>query len=174
MEDKKVRGSVVLGYLNFIKRTWGSDGLEECTDSIGLPMKHFEEIQWYNIDILKKIHQWIADEKGEKYIKRGGNYTVKDLGVLSYIVKFVNIKALLKKAPKSYEDAYNFGSVEIDIKDKKAIIKMEDVSFDEYACSGWLGAFEGMLEMTHTWGEVKEVQCQYKGASYCEFEMTWK
>lgn len=173
LAERKVKGSVILGYLKYIKRTWGQLGLDECTDFIGLDYDHFEEKRWHDIEQLDKVIQWIGDNKGSKYIERAGNYTVKDLGILSYLVKFASIESLLKKAPKSYHDAYNYGDVEIDIGEKEAVIKMKDVIHGDYSCNGWLGAFKGMMEMTHTTGTVKEVQCQKESASHCEFLMKW-
>lgn len=173
MSDRKVRGSVIQGYLKYIERTWGELGLDECTGTIGLDYDHFDEKRWYRIDQLDKVIEWIAENKGEKYIERAGNYTVKDLGILSYLVKFASIESLLKKAPKSYHDAYDYGEIEVDIGEKEAIIKMKDVIHGEYSCNGWLGAFKGMIEMTNNSGTVEEVKCQREGASHCEFLLKW-
>lgn len=148
--------------------------MKKVEEEIGFDLDEFEEKKWYDIDILKDIHEWIADNKGDEYIRWGGNYTVKDLGVLSYIIKFANLKTLLKRAPKSFNDAYNFGEIEVDIQEKKAVVKLKDWSFDEYSCPSWAGALKGMMEMTNTSGTVKETQCQREGAPYCEFVMDWE
>ncbi len=171
---KHVRGSVVRGYLRFIKRFWGEAVLEEFLQEAGLESDEISEIGWYDIAILEDIHRHIAETKDVKYIKIMGNYTPKDLGVLGYLVRFSDIKSLLQKAPKSYAQAYDFGEIEVEWTEKGAIIKMTDVYFDEYSCLGWLGAFEGMLEITHTIGKVKEIKCQRDGDPQCVFEMTWK
>ncbi len=157
-----------------MKRFWDRDVAEEFLDITGIKTEKISEIEWYDISVLKGIHRHVADTKDEKYIKIIGNYTVKDLGVLSYLVRFSDIKSLLKKAPKSYAQAYDFGKVSIEWTDQGAILKMKDTSFDEYACLGWLGAFEGMLEITHTIGTVKEIECQKDGNPRCVFEIKWK
>jgi predicted hydrocarbon binding protein len=98
---------------------------------------------------------------------------VKDLGVLSYIVRFTNITSLLKRAPESYADAFNYGQLEVDIKEKSATIKIIDTAVDEYTCPAWIGAFRGMLELTKTNGTVRKTHCQLNGASHCEFIIKW-
>ena len=34
MEDRKVKGSVLLGYMKFVKNTWGQDGLDTMISEI--------------------------------------------------------------------------------------------------------------------------------------------
>ncbi len=172
MSGKHVRGSVLRGYLKFIKRFWDDVDIEEILGEIDYD--EISEIEWYDVSILERIHRYVADRKDIKYIKIMGNYIVKDLGVLSYLVRFSDIKFLLKKAPKSYAQAYDFGEVDVEWTDQGALIKMTDTSFDEYACRGWLGAFEGMLEITHTIGTVEEIECQREGSPQCIFEIKWK
>ncbi len=148
-------------------------GLEECLEDIGQRMDDIEERKWYDIEVLKALHTWIGDEKGERYMRRGGNYTVRDLGVLSYLVKFTNVKRLLKKAPKSYQEAFNFGSVHIDVKEGGAVIKMKGVKVDEYACLAWRGVFEGTLDATDTDGLVEAFEDDTKEEDDCYFKMQW-
>ncbi len=171
--NRQVKGSVIRGYLKYVNRTWGDQGIKELIEAIDIGLSGIEEQRWYDIGVLKNTQSWIAKSKGRKYVNMAGNYAVKDLGVLSYIVRFSDMRSLLKRASKSYHEAYNFGEVDIDIKDNSAVIRMKDVAFDEYACSAWKGAFQGMLEMTNTIGTVEETQCQRKGAPYCEFEIRW-
>jgi len=174
LAENSIRGSVVYGYLKFIKRTWGIEGLKECVEATGVDPDKIKGGQWYSADHTRKILQWVSDTKGQDYVRKSGNYIVKDLGVLSYIVRFTNIKTLLKKAPDSYSDGFTYGSIKVDIGENSAVIKMKDTAVDDYACPAWLGALSGMLEMTRTKGTVEETQCQRKGAPHCEFLMEWE
>ncbi len=148
--------------------------MNDLTDATGLVYNEIDEQKWYDIGVFKKIQSRIAKEKGIKYIEMVANYAVKDLGVLSYIVRFSDFKSLLKRATKSYYAVYNFGDVEIDINDNSAVIRMKDTAFDDYTCTAWKGAFQGMLEITHSIGTVEETQCQLKGSPHCEFRIRWK
>ncbi|MBI5000443.1 MAG: DUF2378 family protein [Euryarchaeota archaeon] len=111
--------------------------------------------------------------KGVECVEKCGAHTTKDLGALSYIVRFMDIRTVLKKAPESFRDAFSYGSLDVEIGDRRAVIKMKDTAVDDHACPAWLGCFKGVLEVTKTPGTVRETQCQLKGASHCEFLMEW-
>ena len=100
--------------------------------------------------------------------------TVKNLGLLSYIVAFSDVKSLLRKAPQNYAEAFSYGKMEVSLEDKRAVVRMFDTAEHECSCRTWLGAFKGILERTHTRGTVKETQCQRKGAPHCEYLMEWE
>ena len=174
MSDKKLQGSVLLGYVKFIRQKWGADGVSECGSKIGLDLSLINEGRWYNHDISKAILKWIAEEKGLENVERCGNFSTKELGFLSYLVRFVNVKSLLKRAPESYANAFSWGRLTVSARENSAVIRMHDASTSELDCVAWLGAFRGMLEQTRTKGTVKETQCQSKGAPHCEFLMEWK
>lgn len=172
--ERHVKGSVMRGYLKYIERSWGLQGLDEMTGSTGISSSDIIEGEWYDLWMPKNILKWIAESKGLKYVKMAGNYAVKDLGLLSYIMRFTDINSLLKRASKNYHQAYDFGDVEVIYGEKEALIKMTDAAYDEYACLAWEGAFQGMLEMTHTDGRVTKTSCEIKGDGCCEYHLQWK
>ena len=144
--------------MKFVKKTWGKVGVDECLRDTGVDIGKYKEGKWYPIEDSEKILLWIGDKKGGEMVERCGNYTVKDLGILSYIVRFANIKFLLEKASQSYADAFKYGKLVTDIQENQAIIKMKDNHPHKYSCQAWKGCFEGMLEMTKTKGTVEETQ----------------
>ena len=168
------RGSVILGYYKYIKKTWGNIGEEECTKAIGLNPDQVKESIWYDIKYSEMILEWIYKNKGEEAVVNCGTYTVKDLGFLSYIVRFANVKKIIGRAPESHSDAFKGnGSLKVDIKDNGALITMRNTAVSEYSCMAWRGCFIGVLDMTNTTGTVIEKQCQLKDADHCEFVMEW-
>lgn len=174
MEDRKVKGSVLLGYIKFIYKTWGQDGSDELITSIGIDPDIKEDIL-YDDDWSGKILAWIAENKGEEYIERAGKYAITNLGDLSHIVEFMDIKSIMKRGSESYSAAYNEGDFVVDLKDTGATINIRGSGInDKYACKAWVGVFKGMLEITKTKGTVKEVQCERDGADHCEFVMEWE
>jgi hypothetical protein len=168
---------VISGYLNYIKKRWGKVGLDDFLKEMETVVPNpLVEKEWYDADISETILGWMAINHGKEHLERCGNTTVKDLGILSYIVRFANIKSLLKLAPKHYCQAFDYGKMNIEVHEaeKFAIITMKDTAISEYSCPTWIGAFTGMLEMTKTKGTVSERMCQWKGAPNCEFEMQWE
>ena len=173
MEKKKVRGSIINGYIKYIKRTWGDKGVRDLEEKLDISIERIKDRKWYDHTIHSSVHGWIAENHGEDHLRRGGSFTVQNLGVLSYLIKFTSPKTMLKKAPKSYRDAFSYGNVKIDIEDDKAYIKLKDTAIDEYTCTGWLGVFEGILKATNTKGEVKVWDAKDKGEEDCYFIMKW-
>lgn len=167
---------MILGYLKFIKKTWGLSGLEQCAKDLSLDYKAIKDGGWYSEKISGKVLAWIAKNKGPEYVENAGSHVIKNLGILSYVVRFAKITTLLRKSPKGYSEAFGYGRVEVDLHENKrqAIIRMIDTALDEYSCAAWLGAYRGMLEMTKTRGRVREIRCQRAGADFCEFLMEWE
>ncbi len=174
MPENKIRGSILKGYAKYIKKMWGQTGLDQCSLAINFYLHTVVQGKWYDSDIDTRMLRWINDKHGMEYVVRAGNYTVKDLGILSYLLRFASIETLLKKAPQHYSQAFDYGEVEIHITGKSAEIIMKDIAVSEFACPAWLGGMKGMLELTKTKGTVKETQCQLKGAPYCVFTMEWE
>lgn len=174
MSEDTLRGSVIIGYLNFVKKTWGVQGLNECIQATGADPAKVKEGGWYDFKSSNNILKWINDVKGPEYVVMAGNYLIKNLGMLAYVLRFVNIKTILKRAPEGYSDAFRYGRIRIDIKEKSAKAVMTDVAVDEFACPAWTGALRGMLELTKTKGTVKKTQCQRDGATHCEYEIEWE
>lgn len=174
MSERQVKGAVVVGYRKFVKKTWGQNGLDELLSAVDMdPVIH--EGKWYDDSYSRETLAWIAENKGEEYLERCGKYTIKDLGMLSYIVGFMKISSILKRGPESYSDAFNYGSFKVELENDKGIIKIDDGGVhDPYACQTWIGVFKGMLEVTKTQGTVKELQCWKDGSPYCEFLIEWE
>lgn len=172
-DGKKVRGSVLKGFLKYIEKTWGKEGIEDFLQFVAIDPDKIKEGLWYDADLLSKIHRWLFENKGKEALRRGGAHTVKSLGMLSYIVRFLHIEKLLKKASESYDDAFTYGTVEADIQSNQAIVKMKNVVIDEYTCTAWKGVFEGALEVTKTKGAVEFIKTKKMGENDCFFIIRW-
>lgn len=175
MTERKLKGGVLLGYLDFVKHQWGQGGLDECLGRLGMGIGDIEPDEFYPLKYDENVMKWISS-KGMEYVRMSGNHTVKNLGSLAYLVRFVNIRHLLKRAKDSYRETFNFGEVSVlsDEFGKKAVVIMKDCNFIEESGVAWLGAFEGMMEVTRTKGTVKMNRCQVRGDDYDEFLLDWQ
>ncbi|MBA3045325.1 MAG: hypothetical protein KKH41_08390 [Candidatus Thermoplasmatota archaeon] len=174
MNDRQIRGSVINGYLKYVEKTWGKDGYEDCCQKTRINDIKIRDGQQYNHDMLLAIIHWISDTHGAARVRQAGKHTVQNLGLLAYIVRFANMDTMLNKAKNLYADAYSFGEVNTTPTERGAEVTMKDVSQIPEDCIGWEGAFEGMLELTHSKGRVLKTKCQLKGDSHCEYDITWK
>ncbi len=176
MSEQKIKGGVLKGYMKFIRYQWGADGLAECEGQTGMRLNEIQEEKFYSLEHNEAILKWVHNQKGMEYLTRMGNYTVKNLGVLSHVVRFANIKFLLRKAKENYKDTFNYGSCSVltDEKSKRATIIFKDTNIIYESCVVWQGALEGMLEITRTKGNVSQAKCQPHGDEYCEYVMKWE
>jgi tRNA/tmRNA/rRNA uracil-C5-methylase (TrmA/RlmC/RlmD family) len=65
-------------------------------------------------------------------------------------------------------------SVLFDEHGKHAIVIMKDCNVIEESCQAWLGAMEGMMELSRTNGTVKQNKRQIDGDEYDEFILDWE
>ncbi len=174
-EERKAKGAVINGYLKFVKKTYGAKGLEDCKAAIGIDPSTIKDGLWYEDAINDRIFTWLEETHGFSAVEKASRYTTKDLGLMSYIVRFVNVKRILKEFPKNYQTLFDYGTLEVEfIDDNNAILRLYDGATSKYSCPAWMGAFYGALEMTKTKGSVEETKCQFKGADHCEFKISWE
>lgn len=168
-----IKGSVILGHLKFIEERWGKAAVKDVSYLIGLAPMDIVESKWYTADYSNTILAWIAERKGPECVEECGRYTVKNLGLLQYIVRFMSMESLLKKAKINYMEGFDYGEISVEMGDKRAVVKMKDVARSQYSCPAWLGVLRGIFELTHTTGTVWETKCQRQGADCCQFVLEW-
>ncbi len=176
MSERMMKGGVMLGYFDFIRNQWGEYGITECIEATGVDPGKLREEVGYPSEMDERVLRWISEIKGMDYVRKLGVHTVKNLGELSYLVRFVNIKNLLMKFQDNYHDTFQFGelSMLMDKFGKRATIIMKDCNSQEESCMAWLGAFEGMMEVTKTKGTVRLVKRQINGNDYDEYLLNWE
>ena len=174
MSEKNVKGSVINGYLLFIEKTWGKEGVQNCKKDLNITDMKFKDGLFYSNSILLRIIKWISNTKDISYVRKAENHAVKNLGMLAYIVRFAKMETMIEKAEDAYKESYDTGEVKITIGDHMAVAKMKDVSEIPENCEGWIGAMEALLELTKTRGQVTKTMCQLKGDPHCEYEITWQ
>ena len=103
----------MLGYFNFIRHKWGDAGITECIEAAGVDPGTIKEEISYPGEMDEKVLKWISETKGMDYIQELGVHTVKNLGELSNLVRFVNIKNLLMRFQENYHDTFQFGELSV-------------------------------------------------------------
>jgi len=158
------------GYLKFIKKKWGAEGLANCKRDVGIEDLDFKDGHYYHDEIIGNVLRWVHREKGREAIMDAGRFIMHNLGILSWLVRFTDVETLAKKFPKNYSEVYAFGKCKVDISDSKRLrLILEDVGYYEEACLIWEGVIEESLTMTKTKGRVTHTKCQRLGAPHCEF-----
>ncbi len=173
MPDRRCRGDVLLGILNYVKKQWGKQGLESCCNSVGIDYSGLKEGNWYPDEYNDRIYQWIEFNHGMEYIEKSGIFTVQDLGLLGIIVRFKDITYVLNETAKQYKQAFTFGSFDVVYGENRAVVTIKDNTTTKYSCPAWTGVFKGALEMTKSKGTVTKTKCELNGYDCCEYVITW-
>ncbi|MBU4144132.1 MAG: hypothetical protein KKH79_04225 [Candidatus Thermoplasmatota archaeon] len=161
------------GYLKFIQKKWGVEGLAQCKKDVGIEDMEFRDGQYYQDAIIGNVLRWVHREKGRDAILDAGRFIMHNLGILSWLVRFTDIETLAKRFPKDYSEVYAFGKCTVDLSDPARLkLILKDVGYYEEACMIWEGVIEEALTMTKTKGSVKHTKCQRLGESHCEFIIT--
>jgi hypothetical protein len=75
---------------------------------------------------------------------------------------------------EDYYRNFNFGEIRIERGDKMATVDLIDSPSDVLDCLSWVGAFRGVLKICNVKGEVREIDCIFKGGNVCRFELSWE
>ena len=167
--ERRVRGSILNSYMDFIKTKWGKEGYEQCITDIGIE-EGFKNGHYYRDEIRENILRWMSREKGDEYTVECGKYIVSNLGILSWLVRFADTKTLAKKFPRNFSEVYSYGRVEaLTDEENLIIIKLYDVNRIKESCNVWIGVCQGAVEMTNAVGEVRKTKCAIDGDDCCEY-----
>ena len=175
LPDKRLtRGSIINGFFGYIKNKWGKDGLKQCKMDIGLEIE-IKDSGYYQDEILAQTLKWLGRVKGMDYVREAGKYTILNLGMISWLMRFADIRTVAKRLPKNYDEVYKFGRVEVNTETPGIItVRFYDVITYEEAYHSWVGACQGSLEASKTKGTVSitkrgednpyvELQIEYVG-----------
>ncbi len=155
MNEKMAKGAVLNGYLKFIKKKWGLNGLKEAMAYANIK-KEPRDGEWGLARNFDLILEWIAKNKGMKQVKEAGRYSAKDLGVFGYIFgAVVGAEKLLKRMEATYPTMFNYGKMVIEIGDKSAVINIKGAAISDYDCPAWEGGLIGLMEIARSNGRVK-------------------
>ena len=173
MPDKKmVKGAVMNGYLRFVKRKWGIEGVKEALKYVGMDVNP-KDGEWIPAEMATSVLMWIKENKGEKYVVEAGRYASTDLGVFTYIVaSLMSVEKFIRRARDTYKTLFNYGEFIIEEGDNKATITIKNAKHPEPSCLAWEGALQGILEVTKTKGKVTPVEPDNE--EDCKYEMVWE
>lgn len=168
--ERRTRGSVLNGYLKFIKEKWGASEFKVARADMGIDNLNFKDGQYYQDEIIGNVLRWIHRNKGKDALKEAGRFILHNLGILSWMVRFSDFNTLALKFPKNYSEVYAFGSCEVDASNPKLIkMTLKDVCYYEEACLVWEGICEEALTITKTEGKVSHTRCERRGETECVF-----
>ncbi|HEQ78675.1 MAG TPA: hypothetical protein ENN76_00245 [Euryarchaeota archaeon] len=180
----KIRGVHFTRVFKYIKKKKGVVGLElffEKANEKLPPAKPimettYSEKEWYPyehyLDILELADNTFGKGDGELAYDIGLT-TIKDLGILSYITRKPDINYFVENAQKNWSQVYDFGELEIKRPSANEILfRYKGFPKRKVRCRYFAGSIQGMLEICHLIGKVKEISCSVDNC--CEYLASWK
>ena len=132
------------------------------------------------VHVLNELTEAGARAKGEpvdEFARRAGREAAADAvkGIYRFFALVLTPAALLAKASLMWRALYNRGELRVtDQTDHGATIKLIDFPSELSGCSRTTGWIERMAELTGVKNvRVQKTQCYAKGATDCEWSITW-
>jgi uncharacterized protein (TIGR02265 family) len=171
--DRKLKGTIFIGYANYIKRKGGLDALERCSKVTGMDLTKLVDEKWYPDILSANVISWVAANYGREGCRAMGMSTVAERGVISVAARLIGVKKVLASAQNELRDTINFGEVGVEFTDSGATMTFRDMVKNEAECDVWMGVL-GLMKISGSKGTVAKTACQVKGAAACTYELTWK
>ena len=169
-QDKKVKGTVMIGYRNFVKKKWGIDGLDKAFKERRIDLTDLQDERWYHYQISVDLLDWIEENHGIDYCRQAGLSVIADAGVITWAARVLGIKRVLERGKDEFLNSLNYGEIEIKQREKSADITLKDVLTGESDKAAWVGVFQGILKITKKKGDVKVKG----GGDNTTFTLTWE
>lgn len=188
MEIKgECRGVNLKNDADFVLKKKGKEGLkmvEKELEQVGCPIEYkkiralgFYPVGWRIISLLaiKKVFNW-TDEN----IRELGRFATAVSLVLRVYAKFFHsIGAIVKKAPRIWDDYFTMGRLvvpEYDEAKKYAFMEIKDFDLHPIFCRTMEGYFENIVKMLVKAKKVKcrETKCTFEGQKDHQFHITWE
>jgi hypothetical protein len=167
---QKISGINFIHLEDFIKRKWGTNGLEIYREKNGLNYDRIYEERLYPfeeyIQCIKTVQELFDDEAAPYQI---GWHRANNL-LLTKGIEDIDME-ILEKVVSAWPKFNNFGDVSINKEsENKILITISEYKSDPLYCERTRGFFAGLVDRASGNGfEVKEVKCVCHGSDHCEY-----
>jgi hypothetical protein len=157
MDERKVKGAVANGYLKFIKRKWGVQGMKNAMEYAGMKQEP-KDGEWVSLKSTYALLEWIEKEHGKEYIVEAGKGMMKGMGgdfkfMFAVVIGFERVLDKVKKEISTL--LFKGSGVEINKEGKSATIRLKGFKMGDVSCMAWKGALMGVMDVTKTKGTVE-------------------
>ncbi len=182
----QVRGVAFLTDANYVRQKLGESGvvkLEEAAKKLGceIPYKNAKTMAWYPLGwraisllAVKQAFNW-----GDIEIKDMGNCAPKYSFVATTMLKyFLKLDRVFQEAAKYWKKHYTIGTLEpleIDEKQKFAILRLKEFKVHPILCHYFAGYFLRISQFVIKSEKItiEETECIFKGGPYDQFLVKW-
>ena len=171
------RGSHFHNYHRWIAAHHGKAAADEVLIEIGLDPAHLDAEEWYPLraalDVLDQIEARFGDGTYDT-IRRMAREEVGNFPSVRRLVhRGLPFPIFLELSPNAYAREYNHGRLEVDVQERRAVMRNYDWMSSPARCAARLGGYEGTLTLLAMNGTVTKVACMLRGAPYCGYRIDW-
>lgn len=172
-----VRGSHFRNYHHWVTKNFGRNAADELVIDLGLDPAHLDGDGWYPLraalDALELVENRFGDGTYEAVRRmlrdEAGNFS----SLRRLVTRVLPFNLLIELSPNAYNREFNHGRLEVDVQDRRAIMKNYDWMSSPARCAAWLGTYEGSLAMLGIDGRVTKLACILRGEPYCGYAIEW-
>jgi len=183
----KVRGTIILTNIEYLKRKGGEEALEKLKEKIKeleipINLDEIKHASMYPEAISVLIILLIKEvlNLNEKEIFEMGKGAMKLSPIIKILTKFItSVDVILKRAQEYWREYFDFGELEIveyNQEKKYAIARLKGYKFHPLLCVYHAGYFYQVAKVVLGAQEitVKETKCVFRGDPFDEFYFSWQ
>jgi len=182
------RGVVLKTDEEYILKEKGKQGimqLEKKLEELGHPIKYsqIKTMSFYPVGLrvlsllaIREVFNFSDEE-----IRKIGIFATKTSLIIRLFTKyFLSMRrVVMKESPKMWSKHWTIGKlvpVELNEKQKYAVIRVEEFNLDPLYCIYLEGYFTGIVQMLAKASKIdsQETKCAFKGDPYHEFTVKWQ
>jgi hypothetical protein len=182
----KFKGTVFLSTRIFTENTFGEAAVKKCLESLQSEEQRMLEgvtaVGWYPVEPVLKYHRALDSLYGngdlELCVKVGEFSAVWSANtILKFFLRLKSPLWILEKHQSVWSRYHDSGRWEISrLGERAAMGKLLNFDVaDEVFCARFRGWLQGAVRLTGGKGaKVEEIRCKARGASHCEFKISWE
>jgi len=173
----KIRGSSVLRFLEYLRKTRGGDVVAEAIATWPVDADELTEDTWLSVEACAALLEIVEAKFGDgsyESIRRlfsGAMSTFPT--VLEQLSKAIPLTALAERAPIVYAKEWNYGRLEVSTERRKIVFRHYDWMPTPAMCAMFHGIYEGGLVYRGVKGKVTKTHCVRTGSDHCEYRVEW-
>ncbi len=172
-----VRGSHIQNYHHWITAHHGRTGADEILVEVGLDPTSLDGDGWYPLrsalDILDHVETRFGDGTYDTIRRMLRDEAANFSSVKRLLVRMIPLSILLELSPNAYAREFNHGRLEVEVQDRRAIMRNYDWMSRPARCAAWLGTYQGVITMLGVEGTVTKIACMLRGDRYCGYQIDW-
>ena len=173
----KIRGSSVLRFLEYLRKTRGRDVVAEAIATWPVDAEELTEDTWLSVDACAALLEIVETKFGDgsygsiRTLFSGAMSTFPT--VLEQLSKAIPLTALAERAPIVYAKEWNYGRLEVTAERRKILFRHYDWMPTPAMCAMFHGIYEGGLIYRGVKGKVTKTMCVRTGSDHCEYRVEW-